>query len=161
MPANRSSAEETGALLVTFAADLTDAAYSAALRHGIAGSWIDLQLEVWRAVGRTISEIAPESLSASAAGELDSIADAFLAELTQAAHGIVLRYGLLGSFLDFELDLHQRLRRVMELWHSAGRLQRLLGARTRLIADAVLSRFDNRHAAARPSMPTASQLSIH
>jgi len=161
MPANCSDAEEIGALLVTFAADLTDAAYSVALRHGIAGSWIDLQLEVWRAIARRVAGVAPESLSSPAAGELDSVADAFLAELTQVAHGIVLRYGLLGSFLDFELDLHQSLRRVMELWQSAGRLQKVLGARTRLIADAVLSRFDDRHAALRSSMPTAGQLSIH
>jgi hypothetical protein len=161
MPANRSDAEEIGALLVTFAADLTDAAYSVALQHGIAGSWIDLQLEVWRAVGRTIAEIAPESPSSSAAGELDSLADAFLAELTQAAHGIVLRYGLLGSFLDFELDLHQSLRRVIEPWEAGRHLQRVLGPRTRLMADAVLSRFDDRHAAPRPSMPAASQLSVH
>src|SRR5262249_15000233 len=123
MPANCSDAEEIGALLVTFAADLTDAAYSVALRHGIAGSWIDLQLEVWRAIARRVAGVAPESLSSPGAGELDSVADAFLAELTQVAHGIVLRYGLLGSFLDFELDLHQSLRRVMELWQSAGRLQ--------------------------------------
>lgn len=34
-------------LLENFAAELTEAAYLAALRHGVAGSWVDLELDLW------------------------------------------------------------------------------------------------------------------
>lgn len=34
--------------LDTFAAELTDAAYPIALKYGIAGSSLDLELEIWR-----------------------------------------------------------------------------------------------------------------
>ena len=34
--------------LASFTAKLTDAAYAVALRHGVSGSWIDLQLDLWR-----------------------------------------------------------------------------------------------------------------
>jgi hypothetical protein len=37
-----------------FAAELTDAAYPVALRHGVAGSSIDLELDLWRALGETV-----------------------------------------------------------------------------------------------------------
>jgi hypothetical protein len=34
--------------LENFAAELTSAAYSVALRHGMAGSWIRVELGLWR-----------------------------------------------------------------------------------------------------------------
>ncbi len=37
-----------------FAAELTEAAYLAALRHGVAGSWVDLELDLWHALADTI-----------------------------------------------------------------------------------------------------------
>jgi hypothetical protein len=37
-----------------FTAKLTDAAYSVALRHGVSGSWIDLQLDLWRVLTETV-----------------------------------------------------------------------------------------------------------
>src|SRR5262245_32105507 len=54
--------------LTAFAADLTDAAYRVALRHGIDGSWIDLQLDVWRALAASVDEMqraSPRSPSAA------------------------------------------------------------------------------------------------
>ena len=37
-------------------AEATMAAYSIALRHGAEGSWLDLQLGLWRAMARTVRE---------------------------------------------------------------------------------------------------------
>jgi len=37
-----------------FAAELTEAAYTAALRHGVAGSWVDLELDLWHVLADTI-----------------------------------------------------------------------------------------------------------
>src|SRR5580693_5776677 len=36
--------------LDAFAAELSDAAYQIALRHGLPDSWVDLELELWAAV---------------------------------------------------------------------------------------------------------------
>jgi hypothetical protein len=37
-----------------FTAKLTDAAYAVALRHGVSGSWIDLQLDLWRVLTEAV-----------------------------------------------------------------------------------------------------------
>jgi hypothetical protein len=42
------------ALLETFAAELTFAAYRVALRTGTQGTWLDLQLDLWRALAETV-----------------------------------------------------------------------------------------------------------
>ncbi len=43
-----------GARLETFAAELTVAAYRVALRTRTQGSWLDLQLDLWRALADTV-----------------------------------------------------------------------------------------------------------
>jgi hypothetical protein len=40
--------------LASLTATLTDTAYAVVLRHGVSGSWIDLQLELWRALTEAI-----------------------------------------------------------------------------------------------------------
>ena len=35
-------------------AEVTDTAYAVALRHGAGGSWVDLELELWEALARTV-----------------------------------------------------------------------------------------------------------
>ncbi len=42
------------ALLDTFAAELTHAAYRVALRHRTRGTWLDLELDLWRALAITV-----------------------------------------------------------------------------------------------------------
>jgi hypothetical protein len=42
------------AYVENLAAELTDAAYPVALRHGVAGSSIDLELDLWKALGDTV-----------------------------------------------------------------------------------------------------------
>jgi hypothetical protein len=42
------------ALLETFAAELTIAAYRVALRTRTQGSWLDLELDLWRALADTV-----------------------------------------------------------------------------------------------------------
>jgi hypothetical protein len=50
MPANQDT------LLDTVAAELTSAAYFAALGYGIQGSWIDLELDLWRALAHAVKQ---------------------------------------------------------------------------------------------------------
>jgi hypothetical protein len=42
--------------LENFTADLTEAAYRAALRHGIAGSWVDLELDLWQVLADRVQK---------------------------------------------------------------------------------------------------------
>ena len=44
------------ALLETLVAELTRAAYHVALRHGAAGTWLDLQLDLWQALADTVKQ---------------------------------------------------------------------------------------------------------
>jgi hypothetical protein len=41
--------------LEALAAELTAAAYPVALRHGVGDKWLDLQLELWRALTETVA----------------------------------------------------------------------------------------------------------
>ena len=47
---------ERDALLETFVAELTCAAYHVALRHGAADKWLDLQLDLWQALADTVEQ---------------------------------------------------------------------------------------------------------
>jgi hypothetical protein len=50
----RPSAGDEQSSLASLTAKLTAAAYAVALRHGVRGSWIDLQLDLWRVVAEAI-----------------------------------------------------------------------------------------------------------
>jgi hypothetical protein len=54
MNANDTTTGEWDALLDTFAAELTDAAYPVALRHGSGDSWVDLELDLWHVLDETV-----------------------------------------------------------------------------------------------------------
>jgi hypothetical protein len=56
--------------LASFTAKLTAAAYAVALRHGVSGSWIDLQLDLWRALTEAVER--GESPPARCLHELDA-----------------------------------------------------------------------------------------
>jgi hypothetical protein len=84
-----------------FAGELTDVAYPVALKHGVKGSSVDVELDVWQALRRTLG--SQQIRSALASGDEAS------AELTQAAYQVALRRGFSGSFVDVELDLWKAL----------------------------------------------------
>ena len=44
------------ALRLTFAAELTLVAYRVALRHGPGSTWVDLELDLWRALTETVTK---------------------------------------------------------------------------------------------------------
>jgi hypothetical protein len=52
---------DRGALLDNFAAELTRAAYHVALRHAPAGTWLDLELDLWRALADTVNQWGRET----------------------------------------------------------------------------------------------------
>jgi hypothetical protein len=87
-----------------FAGELTDVAYPVALKHGVKGTSVDIELDVWRAFRTALGQrIRPAALENRRIGEEAS------AELSQAAYQVALRRGFSGSFLDVELDLWRAL----------------------------------------------------
>jgi hypothetical protein len=59
------------ALLETFVAELTCAAYHVALRHGAAGTWLDLQLDLWQALADTVKQWGRNPFPAPSATRLE------------------------------------------------------------------------------------------
>ena len=70
MSANRPAASPGHNSQARFTAKLTDAAYAVALRYGVSGSWIDLQLDLWRALTEAVEK--GESFSAECFGEFET-----------------------------------------------------------------------------------------
>jgi hypothetical protein len=53
---NRNTASEQDILLEDFTAELTSAAYAVVLRHGGGNQWLDLELDLWRALTDTVQK---------------------------------------------------------------------------------------------------------
>ena len=52
----RTAVADANHALEVFAAELTAAAYPVALRHGVCGKWLDLELELWRVLTETLKK---------------------------------------------------------------------------------------------------------
>ena len=61
MKDNARATADRDALLDTFVAELTRAAYHVALRHGAAGTWLDLELDLWQALADTVQQWGQKS----------------------------------------------------------------------------------------------------
>ena len=67
MSDNLGAAFDRDGMLENFVADLALVAYRVALRHGTAGMWVDLELDLWRALSDTVNMWGRESLPGSEA----------------------------------------------------------------------------------------------
>jgi hypothetical protein len=47
--------------LENIAAELTSAVYSVTLRHGVGGSWLDLELSLWKALAEAVQKAGNET----------------------------------------------------------------------------------------------------
>jgi len=93
-----------------FAGELTEVAYPVALKHGVRGSWLDFELDVWKALQKVLRRQHGEPLLIGVDNPSPPMLEEMEAELTQAAYQVALRRGFSGSFLDVELGLWQALR---------------------------------------------------
>jgi hypothetical protein len=100
-------------LLENFAAELTSAVYGIALRHGLRGSWLDLQMGLWRVLAETVKKWAREWPPAGSSCELKVWREGFLVDLTEGAFHIALKHGINGFPLEVELDLYRAFRSVI------------------------------------------------
>jgi hypothetical protein len=100
--------------LGNFAAELTEAAYPVALKHGLAGSWIDLELDLRKVLAATLERRGRQPLEAQSLEQIEVWREALLSELTRTAYDAVLQHGLKGPFIKVELDVYRALRSVIQ-----------------------------------------------
>ena len=98
-------------------AEFTYAAYVVVLRSGTRGWWIDLELDIWRALATAVDKSTQwKSFMSLDSDDLDVSSQLDLDVLTDAVYRTALRHGLQGPFLDVELGLYRALQRVMSLY---------------------------------------------
>jgi hypothetical protein len=66
MNADHLMPKDRNAFLENLAAELTNAAYPILLRHGVGEKWLELELDLWKALSETVKKLDRESLRASA-----------------------------------------------------------------------------------------------
>jgi hypothetical protein len=100
-------------LLENFAAELTNAVYPIALRRGMEGSWINVELGLWRALTETVKKWAREWPPVGSSDEFEVWRQGFLVELTEDAVFIAVKHGIRGFLLELQLDLYRVFRLVV------------------------------------------------
>src|SRR5947209_7792527 len=95
--------------LENFAAELTNAVYPIALRHGMTGSWINVELSLWRVLDHTVKKWARERPPAGRSDELKVWRQRLLVDLTENAFYVTVKHGIKGSLLEVELALYRFL----------------------------------------------------
>src|SRR5438552_15700922 len=79
--------------LETFAAELTEAVFPVALRYGVGDRWLDLELDLWRALSETVEKCARASRRVGAPDELADCRQGLVAESAEVAYHSTLRHG--------------------------------------------------------------------
>jgi hypothetical protein len=100
-------------VLKGIAAELTEAAYPIVLRHGTRESWLDLELDLWKAVGGTVKKWGKEMPKDGSTDSVEAWRSALLTELTDEVLHLTLKQGGRGSPLIVELDLHEAFRQAL------------------------------------------------
>src|SRR5947207_14736956 len=83
----------------TFAAEVTEAVFPVALRYGVGDRWLDLELDLWRALSETVETCARTSRGVGSPDEFAGCRKGLLTELASAAYHATLRHGARGSGL--------------------------------------------------------------
>jgi hypothetical protein len=112
MTDNHRTASDRDIRLENFAAELTRAVYPLVLVRGLKGSWIEVELGLWRALAETVKKWAGQRPSAAPSDELDAWREGLFVDLTESAFSIAVRNGIKGSLLKLELGLYRAVRRV-------------------------------------------------
>jgi hypothetical protein len=113
MSDNPGAACNRDTLLENFAAELTSAVYPLALRHGMRGSWITVELGLWRALAQTVKKWAWKRPPTGSEDEHKVWREGFLVDLTESAFYVAVKHGIKGSLLEVELGLYRTFRLVV------------------------------------------------
>ena len=100
--------------LENLAAELTRAAFSQALCHGMRGLWITLEMDLWRVVEETVKNWAQKWPPGDSWGAFKVWRNGLLVSLTEDTFHIVLRYGVEGSRYRVKSGLYLAFRSVIE-----------------------------------------------
>jgi hypothetical protein len=111
---NAGTAADRDTCLEGLAAALTSAAYPVALRHGMGGSWLELELDLWRVLGDTVRKWGPEMPRPGWPGRTEVWRNGLLAELTEGAYRAARRQGLKAPVLEVEAELYEAFRAVLK-----------------------------------------------
>jgi hypothetical protein len=114
MSDNQGASRNRDTGLENFAAELTSAVYPIALRHGMNGSWLKVELALWRVLAETVRKCACERPPTESSDEFKAWQDGLLVDLTESAFYIAVKHGIKGSLLGLELDLYQTFRSVID-----------------------------------------------
>jgi hypothetical protein len=101
-------------VLENIAAELTSAAYPLVLWHGLRGSWLDLELGLWRALAESVENWARQAPRTGSPDELDVWRGCFLMELIGKAMHVALAHGGKASLQKRGVDLYGAFHAVIE-----------------------------------------------
>ena len=65
MNVDQAAACHWDAFLENLAAELTDAAYPVVLQHGVGEKWLDLELDLWKAMTESVRNLPREKFQAA------------------------------------------------------------------------------------------------
>jgi hypothetical protein len=99
--------------LEDLAADLTSAVYPLLLRRGLKGSWVKVQLALWRALSTAVKEWARRWRPAASSRQSEAWREGLLADLTERAFSIARNNGIEGPFDELERGVFSAFRRVL------------------------------------------------
>src|SRR5438874_12596905 len=77
----------------TFAAELTEVVFPMALRYGVGDRWLDLELDLWRALSETVEKRARAARGVGSPDKFAACQQGLLAELANASYHTTLRHG--------------------------------------------------------------------
>jgi hypothetical protein len=100
------------AVRIEFAAELTGAVYPLVLQRRPNGSWLELELDLWKALTRTVKTWCRQRAATSSADKLDGWSEGLLADLTESILSVALKAGITGSLLALQLTLYRTVRLV-------------------------------------------------
>ena len=109
----RGAISQRDALLENFAAELTNVVYYVVLRHELGGSWLELQLGLWKVLAESVRRWDLEPSPAGSPEAFSAWRDGLLVDLTEGAFHIAMKHGIKGLPLEVELDLYRAFRLVI------------------------------------------------
>jgi hypothetical protein len=105
--------DERDTSLEDLAAELTAAVYTVVLRRGVSGSWINLELALWRELVETVKKWAGAWHPIRSTDEIEVWQECFLADLSESAFCVTVKYNIRGSLRELGLDMSTALQSVL------------------------------------------------
>jgi len=95
------------------AADVTEAAYSVALGRQVGDEWLDLELDLWKALDSTVQKWEQQVPPRGSPDDFLAWREGLLVELTEVALQVAMEHEIRGLLSEVELDFYQAFRLVL------------------------------------------------